>query len=73
MKTLYRSDKLHVYIDDSDVCSPYLTIETGKRDCTGTGISFSFAELRREMNEAEHYNYEHTGTDSTRTDCVMRN
>lgn len=70
MKTLYRSDKLHVYIDDSDECFPYLTIETGRRDCTG--ISFSFAELRREMAEAENFNYDHTGKDSTKTDCVIR-
>lgn len=72
MKTLYRSDMLHVYIDDSDECFPYLTIETGRRCCTGTGISFSFAELRREMAEAENFNYDHTGRDSTKTDCVIR-
>ena len=68
MKTLYRSDRLHVYIDDSDECFPYLTIETG----TGTGISFSFSELRREMAEAENFNYDRTGRDSTKTDCVIR-
>lgn len=71
MKTLYRSDKLHVYIDDSDECFPYLTIETGTRCCTGTGISFSFAELRREMAEAENFNYDNTGIDSTKTDCLI--